>query len=180
MTTQVATSTWQINTTGSRLEFAVKQRILGILGMTVRGRFVDVQGTVTIDERVPENSSVEAVIRSASIDTGISGRDRHLRSADFFDVERYPQISFQSRSVEPIDATAGRYRVIGSLTVKGISREVVLELSADPEQNVNQRDLHFVATTTVSRRDFGLDFSSPFARNVDAVEVTLDIEAIAA
>src|SRR5207245_10000421 len=99
--TQTATSTWTIDPTHSIAEFAVKHLVI----TTVKGRFRDLEGTLHIDEERPENSSVEATIDVASIDTNVPDRDAHLRSDDFFNAAQYPKLNFRSTRAERLDDT---------------------------------------------------------------------------
>jgi polyisoprenoid-binding protein YceI len=154
---------WKIDPAHSSVGFSVKHMMF----TTVRGRFRDVEGTVRADEERPERSSVEVEIRAASIDTGVPDRDAHLRSADFFDVERHPTITFRSRRVEGASALPeGRFRIVGELTMLGIPREVVLDAvfegrGTDPwgKTRAGAR-----ATAEIDRRDWGLTWN----RTLDA------------
>ena len=95
---------------------------------TVRGRFKNLKATLTGDPDHPEEAGIEATIEAASIDTGVADRDGHLRGADFFDAERFPQITFRSTRVENAPRNEGdRFRVIGDLAIRDSSMEVVLE-----------------------------------------------------
>ena len=122
-TPQVGPATdWTIDTAYSLVQFAVKH--LGLT--TARGRFTDVRGTIQCgDEADPASASVEATIAAASIATGDIELDASLRSADFLDVERYPRITFTSMRLEP--TARGQLRVTGALTIRAVTREVVLE-----------------------------------------------------
>lgn len=149
------TTTWKIDPGHSSAEFGVKHMMF----TTVRGRFKELSGTITVDEDNPENSSVEVDIQAASIDTGAEDRDQHLRSEDFLDVENYPVITFRSKRVEGAHAKEGdRFRVIGDLTIRDTTMEVTLDatfegLGQDPWGG--QR-AGFAATTEIDRRDWGL------------------------
>src|SRR5688500_8082515 len=112
---------WQIDAAHSSVDFSVRHMMIS----TVRASFAKVSGTVDIDENYPAQSSVDVQIDAASIDTREERRDAHLRSADFFDAETYPVITFKSTRVEPIDASHGR--ILGDLTIKNVTRPVVLE-----------------------------------------------------
>lgn len=90
----------------------------------VRGKFTDFEGAVTVGE-TPEESSVEVTIQAASIDTGVEGRDQHLRSEDFLDVEKYPTLTFRSTKVEP--SGDGRFNVTGDLTIRGVTKPITLQ-----------------------------------------------------
>ena len=146
----------------------------------VRGRFGTFAGTITTAEDAAQ-SAVEAVIDVASVDTGNEQRDNHLRSADFFDAETYPEIAFRSTGVRP----DGDYWVVdGELTVHGVTRPVplLLELngvSKDPRGNMRAG---FSATTEINRRDFGVTLNMPMdgggAVVSDRININLEVEAI--
>ncbi|MBF6599639.1 MAG: YceI family protein [Dehalococcoidia bacterium] len=156
MTTAAAgISTWTIDNAHSSAEFSVKAMMIS----TVKGRFRTLGGQVQIDEAQPERSSVVATIDASSIDTGVEMRDEHLRSADFFDAPNYAEIAFRSTRVEKVDDA--RWRVTGELTMRGETREVVL----DTEYEGQIRDAYgkqraaFTATTSIQRKDFGLNWN---------------------
>src|SRR5437867_3321027 len=153
--TQTATSTWTIDPTHSIAEFAVKHLVV----TTVKGRFRDLEGTIRIDEANPENSSVEAAIEVASIDTNVPDRDAHLRSDDFFNAEKYPRITFVSTDVKRVDET--NYKLHGALTIRDVSKPVVLDTEFEGEID-DPWDNHraaFTATTQISRKEFGVKWN---------------------
>jgi polyisoprenoid-binding protein YceI len=156
--TPTAASTWQLDPVHSSVEFSVKHMMM----TTVRGRFKDVQATLTGSEEHPEGCRVEAVIGMASIDTGNAERDAHLRSADFFDVERYPKSTFRSTRVEGNPSQPGdHFRVIGNLVIRDTTSEVTLDCvyqgrGTDPW---GKERVGFSATTEIDRRDWGLRWS---------------------
>lgn len=124
----------------------------------VRGTFERFSGTIHVAER-PEDSRVEVEIDAASIDTGVPDRDAHLRSPDFLDVERYPTITFRSTGLEPLGGT--RFRLPGELTIRGVTRPVVLEAEylgavTDPWGN---RKIGFTATGEIDREEFGITWN---------------------
>ncbi len=176
--TQTATSTWTIDPTHSIAEFAVKHLVI----TTVKGRFRDLEGTLQIDEERPENSSVEATIDVASIDTNVPDRDAHLRSDDFFNAEKFPKIIFRSTWIERVDDT--NYKVHGDLTIRDVTKEVVLDTEFegqidDPQGN---RRAGFTAVTQISRKEFGVKWNQLIeaggAMLGDNVKITLHIEAV--
>ncbi len=112
---------WNIDTSHSGIEFSVRHLMIS----KVRGAFETWRGTIDFDSNEPEASKVSVQIEAGSIDTREPSRDAHLRSADFFDVEKYPSLTFESRKVER--AGDNRYRVIGDLTLHGVTRSVVLD-----------------------------------------------------
>jgi polyisoprenoid-binding protein YceI len=169
---------WQIDPAHSRAEFAVGNRVMLVAKLTVNGGFSDIAGTIELDQQNPANSRADVVIGAASLDTKMARRDKHLKSADFFDVERFPQLTFASRSVEGIDPAAGRYRVGGDLTVRGVTRPVTLDAQyTPPPPNAGQRQIAVTATTTLDRRDFGMVWRSLTSRPADEVRVTVSVQA---
>lgn len=114
---------WEIDAVHSQATFAVKHLMIS----TVKGRFNVLRGKLNIDQGRPENSWVEAEVDVASIDTGESNRDTHLRSTDFFNVEQYPRITLKSTKVEP--GESNEYTVVGDLTMHGITKEVVFSVA---------------------------------------------------
>ena len=173
--TAIKTSTWNIDTAHSVLEFSVKHMMF----TTAKGRFEDFGGTFTYDPQNVANSSVEVTINTASITTNTADRDAHLRSADFFDAEKYPNITFKSTKVEA--ARDKKLRVFGDLTIKGVTKPVVLDTTINKigEQPMAKRAAAgFDATTTIKRSDFGVD---KYAPNVsDNVTIRITTEAVVA
>ncbi len=174
------TNTWNIDAAHSAISFSIRHMVFA----KVRGRFTKVSGAVHLDELELGRSSVDVTIDAASIDTGTAQRDDHLRSADFFDVATFPQLTFRSTGVE--DLGGGRLLVKGDLTIRDVTREVVLEAEAggraqDPWGN--QR-IAFSAKTSIDRTDFGLKWNQLLeAGGVlvgDRVEIDLDVQAVQA
>jgi polyisoprenoid-binding protein YceI len=155
---RTGTTTWQLDPTHSSVEFSVKHMMM----TTVRGRFKELTATLTGDRDHPNAAGVEAFIQAASIDTGVADRDAHLRSADFFDVEGHPQITFRSTRVEnPPKAEGDRFRVTGDLMIRGSSMEVVLECEyqgrgTDPWGKTRAG---FSFRTEIDRREWGLKWN---------------------
>ena len=178
----VASTTWQIDPTQSRVEFSLRQRLL-VARLTVHGRLPDVSGTITRDEQDPTKAHVDASIGVASVNTGIAKRDRHLQDADFFDVMRYPRMRFTSDRVEDLDPAGGRGRVRGNLTLRGVTQEVLLDVDFPPvQERTDEGRLRFTASAVLNRRDFGLTWKN-LALGLgdivigDTIRVTLSIEA---
>jgi polyisoprenoid-binding protein YceI len=146
-----------------------------------KGRFAEVSGTVTIAED-PLESSVEVEIQAASIDTRDETRDGHLRSADFFDVERYPVLTYRSTKVTP--AGPGRWSVEGDLTVKDVTRPVVLDVSFEGAATSpwGAASIGFEASAELDREDFGLTWNQALETGGvlvgKAVKIAIDAEAI--
>ena len=148
-------TTWQLDPAHSTIEFAVKHMMF----TTVRGRFTTFSGIVQVDEQNPNNSRVEVTIDAATINTGVADRDGHLRTADFLDAERYPEIIFRSRRVEGAHKKEGdRFRVIGDLEIRGKAIPVTLDatfegIGKDPW---GKQRAGFAARSEIDRRDWGL------------------------
>lgn len=178
-----AATTWQIDPAASHIEFTVRQHLpfarrLTLIGRTVVGRFAIVAGTIVMEERRPASAQVAVAIDAASLDTGLARRDAHLRSAAFFDVTRQPTLTFTSRMVEEVDRAGGRYRVMGDLTIRGVTRAVRLDLGLDREPDAAGRPrLGLSATTVLNRRDYGLIWNGLLLRVADDVAVSLAIRA---
>lgn len=179
----MSTTIWNLDATHSQVEFAVKHMMF----TTVRGRFGDVTGTVTLDGDAPARSSVDVTIQAASLDTRVADRDAHLGSADFFDVKRHPTLAFRSRRVEGSLAKAGdAFKVVGDLTIRGVTREVVLDArfegtGTDPWGNTRSG---FSAHAVIDRRDFGLTWNQALeAGGVlvgHEVKIELQVQAVLA
>jgi len=147
-----------------------------------RGRFTKWRGQLRFDAEDPAASSVEVTIDPATLDTADAQRDAHLRSADFFDVEKYPSASFRSRKVEV--AAEHRYRVTGDLTVHGVTKPVVLDVTYEGsgKDPWGGERAGFLATTSIDRKDFGLEWNKALETGGllvgEKVELTLEIEAV--
>ncbi len=174
----MAVENWKIDPSHSAIGFSVRHMVVS----KTRGRFTKWSGEIRFDPQDPAASSVEVTIDPASIDTADAQRDAHLRSADFFDVEKYPSASFRSTKVE----LQGQdwLRITGDLTIHGVTKQVVLETKyegsgKDPWGNERAG---FIGTTAIDRKDFGLKWNQALeAGGVlvgDKVELTLEVEAI--
>ena len=156
MTTQQETrSVWQLDPNHTLVQFVGKHMLI----TTVRGHFKSVRGTITLDEATPANSSVEVEIDTASLDSGVEYRDNHLKSVDFLEVEKYPLITFKSTRVEPIDAAHAK--VIGDLTLHGVTHEVTLdtEFAGRGKDPRGKEVVSFEASTSINRKDYGLNWN---------------------
>jgi polyisoprenoid-binding protein YceI len=171
-----AAGTWQLDKSHSSVEFLVRHLMVS----KVRGSFEDFDGTIVIGE-TPEQSSVEATISLASVNTGDAKRDEHLRSGEFFDVEKNPSMTFKSRAVRPDGDT---YKVDGDLTILGVTKPVTLDvefngLGQDPWGGTRAG---FSATAEISRKDFGLEWNVALESGVvlvgDKVKIELEIQAV--
>ncbi|MCB1008827.1 MAG: YceI family protein [Acidobacteria bacterium] len=172
------TQTWQIDSAHSGIHFSVRHLVIA----KVRGQFGRWTGALAVPDGDFSKATVEVAIDAASIETGVADRDAHLRSADFFDVERFPEITFRSRRVEPI--AEGRFALVGDLTLRGTTREVSLEVESagqtrDPWGNVRAG---FAGKTAVDRKEFGLTWNQALeAGGVmvgDKVEIEVEVEAV--
>ena len=171
-------ATWQIDPAHSAAQFAVRHMMVS----TVRGEFGGVKGTVEYDPAQPGRSAVEVTIDATTLNTREAKRDAHLKSADFFEVEKFPAITFKSKRVE--SAGQGKLRLIGDLTMKGVTKEVVLDVEG-PTQEVTMRNMARTgasATGKLNRKDFGLNWNRTLdAGGVvvgDEVSITIDVEMI--
>jgi polyisoprenoid-binding protein YceI len=147
----------------------------------VRGKFADITGTIQVDKEKPETSSVEFVAKTASVDTGVADRDKHLRSADFFDVEKFPEMTFKSTRIKA--AGQDRYEVTGILTLHGVQKELTLPVTflgfaKDPWGN---EKAGFETQVTLNRKDFGMVWNKTLDNGGvflgDEVYVTVNVEA---
>lgn len=173
----VPTGTWAVDPAHSSVEFAVKH--MGIA--TVRGRFTEFEGTVEIGQDLA-SSKARGSVKVASITTGDDARDEHLRSADFFDAEQYPEITFESTRVEAIDEDSTR--VFGNLTMHGITNEVKLDVvfqGADTDPWGNER-VGLEGVGVLKRSDFDMKFNQALGSGNmlvgDKVNLALDISAV--
>ena len=168
-------ATWNIDPAHTRSGFTVRHLVIS----NVRGEFGKTTGKVVLDEKDPTKSSVEATIDVNTIDTRVPDRDAHLRSADFFDVAKYPTITFKSTKVHA--AGKGKLEVIGDLTMKGVTKPVVLQVdgpSAEVKGPMGEARRGMVARTVVNRREFGLNWSKAVeAGPVVGDDVQIEIEA---
>ncbi len=169
---------WNHDPAHSSVAFAVRHMMVS----NVRGEFTRFSISVTTLGDKPETAQVQVSIDSDSIDTRIADRDKHLRSADFLDVEKYPTITFVSKNVEA--AGGGRYRVAGDLTIKGVTKPVVLEAEVSPVMKDPWGNLRVGvhATTTINRKDFGIVWHKVLDTGElvvgDEVRVILDVELV--
>ena len=168
---------WQIDPVHSHVEFAVRHMMVA----TVKGRFAEVEGTIVLDEANPERSSVKARVAVAGIDTKQPDRDAHLRSADFFDAENHPYLTFRSTRVAA-DGSGG-FTAYGDLTIRGVTREVALqgEYLGSNKSPYGFQVAGFSATAKINRRDYGLNWNAALETGGvlvgDEVKISLEIEA---
>lgn len=175
----VAAQQWRIDTAHSAAQFSIRHMMVS----TVRGQFGKLTGVVRWDPANPAGASVEAQVEVDSIDTREPKRDAHLKSPDFFDVQKYPTMTFKSTGVTP--AGAGRWKLAGQLTIRGVSRPVVFDVEG-PGEPVKGPDgslrIGASATTRINRKDFGMTWN----RTLDTgglvlgeeVAITVDVELV--
>jgi len=172
-----ATTVWQIDPAHTAAGFAVKHLMIS----TVRGQFKGVTGTVTWDDQDVSKSSIDVTIDATTVDTTEPMRDKDLKSEKFFDVAKYPTITFKSKKIENV--SAGKLKVTGDLTIHGVTKEAVLDVEGpsnavkDPWGNTR---VAASATTKVNRQDYGVKWNA----NIDGggvvvgndVNITIDLE----
>ena len=177
MTTTTATRTYKIDKSHSEAIFQVRHLVT-----KVRGRFTDFEGAIEFNEANPEQSSVHFTINTTSIDTAEPDRDKHLRSADFFEVEKFPQITFVSKRI--VKRGAETYDVTGDLSIHGVTKEVVLPVAhmgkaKDPWGNDR---IGFEAESSLNRKDYGLHWNAALETGGflvgDEVKISLEIQAV--
>jgi polyisoprenoid-binding protein YceI len=174
-----ATSTWQLDPAHSSAQFSVRHLAIS----TVRGAFSKVTGTVVLDESDITKSTVNVSIDVATVDTREPDRDKDLRSDHFFDVAKYPAITFKSKKVEQV--SPGKLKVTGDLTMHGVTREVVLDVDG-PTPPIKDpwgfQRAAVNATSRVNRQDFGMKFNIPMDNGGLAVgndiSITIDVEMV--
>lgn len=171
--------TWKLDPAHTGVHFKVRHLMVS----NVRGEFEKVSGKIVYDEQEISRSSAEITIDAASINTRVAKRDDHLKSADFLDVANHPHLVFRSKKVEK--AGAGKLRMTGDLTIRGVTREVVLEIEGptaeikDPQGNTR---VGGSASTKINRSDFGLTWNKAIETGGvvvgNEVEITIDIELV--
>ncbi|MBV9573598.1 MAG: YceI family protein [Acidobacteriales bacterium] len=178
---QTSTATWKIDPAHSSAEFKVRHMMIS----NVRGHFSKISGSLTTDESDITRSHVEAVIEANSLETRDPQRDAHLKSGDFFDVEKYPTLTFKSSQVKRLGE--GGLAVTGELTIHGVTQTVTFEVEGptpptkDPWGNTR---MGISATTKINRKTFGLNWNAALETGGivvgDEVSITLDVEFIKA
>ncbi len=174
----MTTETWQIDSAHSGIHFAVRHLVIA----KVRGQFSRWTGALAVPDGDFSKATVDVTIDATSIDTGVADRDTHLKSADFFDVASFPELTFRGRRVE--SKGGDRFGLVGDLTIRGITREVVIDVESagqtkDPWGNIRAG---FAGKTAVDRKEFGLTWNQALeAGGVvvgDKVEIEVEIEAV--
>jgi polyisoprenoid-binding protein YceI len=180
-TTQTPTgvTTWKIDPAHTQVEFAVKHMMI----TTVKGRFSDVTGEILLDEATLPNSKVNIDVNVASIDTREAQRDTHLRSADFFDVDKFPKMTFRGRAIE---GPLHEFKLTGDLTIHGVTRPVTLAVTHEGrgKDPWGGERIGFAATGKIKRSDFGRTWNAALETGGflvgDEVKISLDVEAVKA
>jgi polyisoprenoid-binding protein YceI len=149
-----ARTTWKLDPSHTTVEFTAKHMMI----TTVKGRFAELEGTIVADSENIADSEVTATMRAASLDTRSDQRDTHLRSADFLDIEKYPDVTFKSTRIE---GTKEEFKLTGDLTIRGTTRPITLDVTyegsgKDPWGGTR---MSFNATGKFDRRDFGLTWN---------------------
>ena len=165
-------SIWQIDPRLAHVKFSSKHMMF----TTIKGQFKSVRGTIILDEADPVYSSVEVEIDTTNLYSGVQYRDNYLKSPDFLDVEKYPTITFKSTRVELLGSDQAR--VIGDLTIHGVTREVMLDtrLAERGKGPGGQEAIEFEAKTTINRKDFGLTWNMALEADGFLVSDTIKIE----
>jgi polyisoprenoid-binding protein YceI len=167
-------TTWTIDPSHTTVEFVAKHMMI----TTVKGRFAELTGTIVADEADIADSSVEATLQAASLDTRSEQRDAHLRSPDFLDVENYPEVTFRSTAVS---GTKASFKVTGDLTIRGVTRPITLDATYEGEGKDpwGGTRASFSAHGKFDRRDFGLTWNVALETGGILVsnEVKINIEA---
>ncbi|HEU5162671.1 MAG TPA: YceI family protein [Thermoanaerobaculia bacterium] len=168
---------WTIDTSHSTAEFSVRHMMVS----KVKGRFGNVTGTVTGDLAKPETAVVDVTIDASSIDTDNENRDKHLRSADFFEVETYPTITFKSKKIEK---AGDGLRMTGELTMHGVTREIVLDVDgpAPPVKAGKSLRSGASARASLQRKDYGLTWNKTLDEGgiavSDEVGIAIEVELV--
>jgi polyisoprenoid-binding protein YceI len=168
---------WKLDPAHSIVEFSAKHLMI----TTVKGRIADVEGTIYTDEKNPKNSSVEATLKAVSLDTRTDQRDQHLRSADFLDVEKYPEIKFRSTRIQ---GDKSSFKLTGELTIRDVTKPITLDVEFEGETKDpwgGQR-VGFSATGKLDRREFGLTWNQALETGGvvvgNDIKISLEVQAV--
>jgi polyisoprenoid-binding protein YceI len=172
-------TTWKLDPSHTLVEFSAKHLMI----TTVKGRITDVEGTIVMDEKNPRNSSVEATLKAISIDTRTEQRDQHLRSADFLNVELFPEIKFRSTRIE---GDKDSFKLTGDLTIRDVTRPITLDVRFEGQQTDpwGGERVGFSGSGKIDRRDFGLTWNQALETGGvvvgNEVKINLEVEAVKA
>jgi polyisoprenoid-binding protein YceI len=171
------TNHWDIDVGHSAIHFWVRHMVIS----KVHGRFARWSGSIQLDEQDLGRSSVDVHIDASSIDTQVADRDAHLKSPDFLDVAKYPELTFRSKRIEK---AGGGYRVVGDLSLHGVTREVTLdaEFAGTGKDPWGNQRAGFSAKASLDRREFGLQWNAALETGGvlvgEKVEITIELEAV--
>jgi polyisoprenoid-binding protein YceI len=170
-------TTWSIDPAHSSVEFSAKHMMI----TTVKGRFAEVEGTIVTDDENLANSTVEATLRTASLDTRSEQRDQHLRSGDFLDTEQFPAITFRSSR---IDGKGDQFKLTGDLTIHGVTRPITLDVTFEGRNRDpwgGERS-GFSATGKLDRREWGLTWNQALETGgllvSTEIKIQIDVQAV--
>lgn len=170
--------TWQIDSAHSQIAFSARHMMIS----KVRGQFENFSGAINFDENNPAASTINVEIEAASINTRMGQRDDHLRSADFLNAAAHPTLTFASKRIEVTSDNSGK--LIGDLTIRGVSKEVVLdvEYAGQAKSPWGMISAGFSASTTINRKDWGLEWNAPLETGGvlvgDAITIDIELELI--
>jgi polyisoprenoid-binding protein YceI len=168
---------WKLDPSHSTIEFSAKHMMI----TTVRGRIAELEGTIYTDEKNPANSSVEATLKANSLDTRTDQRDQHLRSADFLNVEKYPDIKFRSSK---ISGDKEHFKLTGNLTIRDVTKEMTLDVEFEGRNKDpwGGERVGFNASGKIDRRDFGLTWNQALETGGvlvgNDIKINIDVQAI--
>jgi polyisoprenoid-binding protein YceI len=174
----MSTASWNIDAAHTAIGFSVRHMVIS----KVRGRFAKYSGALRIDEDDLTRSVLEVNIDAATLETGVSDRDAHLRSPDFLDAEKFPALHYRSKRIEKL--SDDRYRVVGELTIRNVTREVPLdvEYGGRVKDPLGNERVGFIAKASFDRKDFGLKWNQVLeaggALVGDRVDVDIELEAV--
>jgi polyisoprenoid-binding protein YceI len=170
---------WEIDPMHTNVQFIVRHMMIS----NVRGEFTKTTGKISSDGKDPNAVKIEAVIDASSLNTRVGQRDAHLKSPDFLDVQKFPTITFKSKKVEA--AGEGKWKLTGGLTLHGVTRDVVLDVDGPTPEVTDPMGLKRVgasATTTISRKDFGITWNKALETGGvvvgDDLKIEIDLEAV--
>jgi polyisoprenoid-binding protein YceI len=172
-------TTWKLDPSHTLVEFSAKHLMI----TTVKGRITDVDGVIHADEKDIKDSSVEVTLKAASIDTRTEQRDNHLRSADFLEVEKYPEIKFRSTRIE---GSKQEFKLTGDLTIRGVTRPVTLDVTFEGQTKDpwGGERIGFSASGKIDRRDFGLTWNVMLEAGGmtvgNDIKINVEVEAVKA
>ena len=170
-------TTWKLDPSHTLVEFSAKHLMI----TTVKGRITDIDGTIRSDEKNPQNSSVEVVLKAASLDTRTDQRDQHLRSADFLDVEKFPEIKFRSTRIE---GDKESFKLTGDLTIRDVTKPITLDVEFEGRNKDpwGGERVGFSAKGKIDRREFGLTWNQALETGGvvvgNEIKISLEVEAI--